>query len=133
MPRSIRSMAPVADSSAAGQTLALVVDALATYRLTRLVTADVISEPFRRSIVGRAMGWRPDDAALLATTAQEVVDSLDDPPKSARLITCRWCAGMWIAGGVVAARRLTPRGWDPVSRALALSGVAVLVSRLEDG
>jgi hypothetical protein len=133
MPRSTRSMAPVADSSAAGQTLALAVDALATYRLTRLVTADVISEPFRRSVVGRALGRRPDDAALLAGTAQEVVDSLDDPPKSARLITCRWCAGMWIAGGVVAARRLAPRGWDPVSRALALSGVAVLVSRLEDG
>jgi hypothetical protein len=133
MPRSTRALAPVPDSSVTGQALALVVDALATYRLTRLVTADVISEPFRRSVVGRALGWGPEEAASVVGTAQEVVDSLDDPPKSARLITCRWCAGMWIAGGVVAARRLSPRGWDPVSRALALSGVAVLVSRLEDG
>jgi hypothetical protein len=113
--------------------LELVVDALAAYRLTRLATADVISEPLRRSVVGRSLGWSEDDVVAAAGSAQEVVDTLADPPKLARLITCRWCAGMWIAGGVVAARRVAPAWWDPAAKALAFSAAAVLISRLEDG
>lgn len=103
------------------------------YRLTRLATADVISEPFRRSVVGRSLGWTRDDVAAAAPSAQEVVDALAEPPKLARLMTCRWCAGMWIAGGVVAARRVAPAWWDPAAKALALSAAAVLISGLEDG
>ncbi|MCU1498600.1 MAG: hypothetical protein JWM47_2553 [Acidimicrobiales bacterium] len=115
------------------EALDLLVDAFAAYRLTRLATADVISEPFRRSMVGRALGWGPEELAAASPTAQEAVDALDHPPKAARLITCRWCAGMWIAGGVVAARQVVPGAWAPVARALAVSSVAVLISRLEDG
>lgn len=110
--------------------IGLVVDALATYRLTRLATADVISEPVRMAVVRRA-GAKPapgqDDL-----TAQEVVEGIADPPKLATLVTCRWCAGVWIAVGVAAARRLAPDAWEPVGRALALSAAAVLLARLED-
>lgn len=108
------------------------IDALATYRLTRLATADIISEPWRRSVVERVV-----DPAVLSPSgperepAQEVVDGLTDPPKLARLVTCRWCAGMWIAGGVVAARHLAPKVWAPAAQGLALSAVAVLVARAE--
>jgi hypothetical protein len=119
------------DAAMAG--LELAVDVLATYRLTRLATADVISEPLRRSVVGRALGRSRDDMASVTETAQEVVDAIADPPKVARLVTCRWCAGMWIAGGVVAARRIAPTWWDPAAKALALSATAVLISRFEDG
>ncbi|HJR25152.1 MAG TPA: DUF1360 domain-containing protein [Acidimicrobiales bacterium] len=108
----------------------LVVDVLATYRLTRLATADVISEPVRMAFVRRT-GVIPPPGEEEAT-AQEVVDALEDPPKLATLVTCRWCAGMWIAAGVSAARRLTPEAWDPLARGLALSAGAVLLSRFED-
>src|SRR4051812_28578715 len=81
----------------------LVVDALATYRLTRLATADVISEPVRRSIVGRTLGWSGRDVDDAGPSAEAVVGDLSDPPKLAQLVTCRWCAGVWIAGGVVVA------------------------------
>ena len=108
----------------------LLVDALATYRLTRLATADVISEPVRMAVL-RKTGAEPppgeDDP-----TAQEVVESLKDPPRLATLITCRWCAGMWIAAAVTAARLGAPKAWEPVSRGLALSACAVLLSRFED-
>jgi len=108
----------------------LLVDALATYRLTRLATADVISEPVRMAVL-RKTGAEPppgeDDP-----TAQEVVESLQDPPRLATLITCRWCAGVWIAAGVTAARLAAPKAWEPVARGLALSACAVLLSRLED-
>jgi hypothetical protein len=108
----------------------LLVDGLATYRLTRLATADVISEPVRMAVLAHTGAEPPPGAE--DPTAQEVVESMKDPPRLATLITCRWCAGMWIAAGVTAARALAPRAWDPVARGLALSAGAVLLSRLED-
>ena len=110
--------------------LDLVIDGLATYRLTRLATADVISEPARMAVLRRvgAEPKSPDDDL----SAQEVVEAMDDPPRLATLVTCRWCAGMWIAGGVAALRRVAPDGWDPVARGLALAATAVLLSRFED-
>ena len=108
----------------------LVVDALATYRLTRLATADVISEPARMAVLRRAGATPAPGQEDL--TAQEVVEALADPPKLATLVTCRWCAGMWIAAGVATARRLAPNAWEPVGRALALSAAAVLLARFED-
>lgn len=110
--------------------MALLIDVLATYRLTRLVTADVISEPIRQALL-RTVGAEPPPGAD-DPTAEEVVESLAHPPRLATLITCRWCAGMWIAGGVSVARALAPRAWAPLSRGLALSAGAVLLARLED-
>ena len=121
----------VRDRGASERWLELLVDALATYRLTRLATADVISEPVRMAVLRRTGAEPPpgeDDPS-----AQEIVESLEDPPRLATLITCRWCAGIWIAAGVVAARTAVPRAWQPVSRGLALSATAVLLSRFEDG
>jgi hypothetical protein len=109
----------------------LALDLLATYRLTRLATADVISEPARMAVLKRVGAEPPpgeDDP-----TAQEVVESLEDPPRLATLVTCRWCAGMWIAAGVTAARLVAPRAWDVAARGLALSAGAVLLARFEDG
>lgn len=133
--RGRRGQSPVVRSSSRSpsEPLELVVDALAAYRLTRLATADVISEPWRRSLVDRMVPDGPEtQEALGSDTAQQVVDQLADPPKLARLVTCRWCAGMWIAGSVVAARRAAPRAWAPVATALALSAAASLLARAED-
>jgi hypothetical protein len=110
--------------------LGLVVDGLATYRLTRLATADIISEPVRMAVL-RRVGAEPQPGEE-DPTAQEVVESLDHPPRLATLVTCRWCAGIWIAAGVTAARLIAPRAWEPVARGLALSAGAVLLARFED-
>lgn len=110
--------------------LELAIDALATYRLTRLATADVISEPARRAVLrrtGTEVGPDQDDLS-----AVEVVEGLKDPPRLATLVTCRWCAGIWIAAAVTTARLVAPRSWQPASRGLALSAAAVLFARLED-
>jgi hypothetical protein len=110
-----------------GPWLDLLVDGLATYRLTRLATADIISEPARLAVLRRLRGdTGPEDV-----TAVELVESLDDPPPLATLITCRWCAGVWIAAGVAAARLMAPKVWDPAARALALAASAALLARLE--
>ena len=109
--------------------MTLLVDVLATYRLTRLATADVISEPARMAVL-RKVGADPPPGDE-DPTAQEVIEAMSEPPRLATLVTCRWCAGMWIAAGVCVARAAAPRAWEPVSRGLALSAGAVLLSRLE--
>ncbi len=113
-----------------GAWLDLLIDGLATYRLTRLATADVISEPVRMAVL-RLVGAEPPEGEE-DPTAQEVVESLKDPPRLATLVTCRWCAGIWIAAGVTVARVAAPKAWQPIGRGLALSAGAVLLSRLED-
>jgi hypothetical protein len=121
---------PRASRPSASPWMPLALDLLATYRLTRLATADVISEPVRMAVL-RRVGAEPPPGDE-DPTAQEVVESLQDPPRLATLVTCRWCAGMWIAAGVTAARLVAPRTWDVAARGLALSAGAVLLSRFED-
>jgi hypothetical protein len=113
--------------------LVLLTDVLATYRLTRLATVDVIAEPARRAVLRRTAAL-PADATVEEDprVAQDVVEDLEEPPRLATLVTCRWCAGVWIAAGVSVARLVAPAVWDPVARGLALSAGAVLLARLED-
>lgn len=114
----------------------LILDALAAHRLTRLVTADVITAPVRDRIIEWAYGrdGAPsevlDDAEAYGWTEAALND--DDPPKLATLVTCRWCTGAWVAAAVVAARYLAPRAWHPVATALAVSSAAALIAGLED-
>lgn len=91
----------------------IAVDALACYRLTRLVVKDELTAGMR-SRIEHAMhqGTRSADVAAKLST----------------LIQCPWCSSWWIACGVVAARRFAPRLWDPVAHALAFSAVTGIVS-----
>lgn len=115
-------------------TAELLEDALAVYRLTRLATADTITEPARRSFVAGLIeakhGPLSEDQRDAADTV-ELVKLTDDPPMLAVLITCRWCAGMWVAAGATVARAIAPRPWRTVARALTLASAAALVAGLE--
>jgi hypothetical protein len=116
-----------------GAAFDMVVDVLAAYRLTRLATADIISEPARQTAVTRLLRGSDHVPEMdHDQTAEQLVEAVKDPPKLARLITCRWCAGVWIAGAVVAARTLVPGRWDPIAKGLALSAGAALLARFED-
>lgn len=82
--------------------LLLLIYALAVTRVTGLIVADTITEPIRDRIVG----W------------------LDDTPGSAgewfaSLITCPWCAGMWVS--LVAAPLVWFWGDSPVMLIPALA------------
>jgi hypothetical protein len=85
--------------------LDLVIDVLATSRLTRLATEDELTQPFRDYVTGRWQG-----------------------SKLAYFVTCPFCVSVW-AGLVVAGSPL-PR-W--VKRTLACSEATILVRRLSDG
>jgi hypothetical protein len=83
------------------------VDALATFRLVRLVQRDSIIDRPRQ----RAFAW------------------LDDHhPRLSELGECSWCLSIWVAAGVVVARRVAPTVWGPVARLLAASAVAGIAS-----
>ena len=114
----------------------LAVDAVACYRITRLLVADRITAPLR-------------DAAIRASyVASEGADSVEDweadsPHETwsdraaedpgagtwlGRLLTCPWCTGVWVAIAVVAARRLAPRWWAPVAETASVAAAAGLLS-----
>lgn len=120
----------------------LLVDAVACYRLTRLVTADTITDPFREAVIAWAYvsdpereEALPDRPAVITASGpdawQQIVHIDVDPPKLATLVTCRWCSGIWVALGIVfIARRF--RGWPAFADALACSAAAALLAGLEE-
>ena len=90
------------------RTTDLIVDALAAYRLTRLLVSDGIVDEQRHAVVERLRRGRHR--------------------KLVELAECPWCIGFWVACGVVAARRVTPRVWSPVADAFAFSAVSGLLA-----
>lgn len=89
-------------------TLWLIITALATYRLTRLVTADEITKALRGWVVDRSQWF-------------------------GYLVTCDWCLSMWVAP--VPALAVTiygdVRAVQVALVALALSGLTGLLSLVE--
>lgn len=106
--------------------VAFVVVALAAYRLTRIVTLDTISDPFRARL--HRWAWNDDDPV-------EGVDDEGRPAFFARpraawrtwvdgLVTCPLCLGVWVSAATYAAWRW----WDvaPVRAVIAIFAVAGL-------
>ena len=90
--------------------LELVIYGLATYRLTRLITRDSITEPIREWI------WRRR------------------PPEKSKigyLFTCEWCMSIWTASPLIASSMITAVT-DVVAAVLALSAAAGLLTAYED-
>lgn len=113
----------------------LAIDALAAYRLTRLVTRDHLTKEARAVLVATAYEaaevvprgtdrWQADDWL-------EHVEHDPRPPLLAKLITCSWCAGVYVAGSVVAARAVGGRPWDLAARVLATAAVVGLLAEHE--
>lgn len=89
----------------------LAISALATYRLTRLITTDEIFSPVRDKI------WETN------------------PPESSRLgylLTCNWCSSIYAASALKISRMIAPRTTTAVETILALSAVAGLIAAHTD-
>jgi hypothetical protein len=116
----------------------LILDAAATYRLTRLVTADTITQHTRDTIIRWTYRNHPGlhHAALNADQTPGAWQhwAEDDPhaPKLATLITCRWCAGIWLGFLTIALRKIAPRQWRPAAYALTCASAAAWLARLEN-
>lgn len=85
------------------------VDALATYRLTRLLQQDTV--PPLPAVRERLM------ARYGASPYSELLD-------------CPWCLSVWLGLVVAALRRVCPRLWGITAHALAASAVTGLLSQV---
>jgi Protein of unknown function (DUF1360) len=82
------------------QAISLIIDIIATYRLTKLVMEDEITEGLR-----------------------EFVYTHFPKGKLAYLISCPWCISIWAAIVIFAIRRFYPQYADTLSSVLAASAV----------
>lgn len=81
--------------------LHLIIDAVAVFRLTKLMTDDYITEDIRNYIF----------------------DHTSKDSKLRYFITCGWCTSMWAAIGLVALRRIHEPTANIISTSLALSAI----------
>ena len=89
----------------------ILLNSLATYRLTRLVIQDEIT-------------------AELRAKAFEQIAKLPDPlaTKLTFLLTCPWCVGIWAAGAILVLRKTSPELAEFITGLLAASAVAGVIS-----
>lgn len=92
-----------------GRSLALVVDALAVYRLVKLVRDDRITERMRVAAIERY--GQPEDS------------------KVTYLMHCPWCLSIYLGAAITLSRRRWPRGTALAARTLALSATTGLLSQ----
>lgn len=88
--------------------LDLVCDAVACYRLTRLVVDDTMGQPARDAA----------ERAAAAVAGERGVEWAQE------LTGCYWCTGIWAAAAITGARALAPGCWRLASRALTMATVA---------
>lgn len=92
--------------------LTFAVDALATYRLQKLVRDDKITEPLREWVYHKY--GEPHESKL------------------AYLTTCPWCLSIYAGLGLSFARMIAPGPTNALARGLALSAIAGIMAERED-
>lgn len=96
----------------------LLVDALAVYRIVRLVQTDSISDRLRLRVL-RAHPTHPSTPRA---------GELPDPPPMSTLLVCAWCLSPWVALAALAATVWLPWLWVWAAVPLALSAAAGYLS-----
>lgn len=99
---------------------------LAIARLTRLVTTDVVFQPFRRWVIRHRPNPNPPTEPGLPEADQPA-----DEDWLVYLVHCRWCTSVWISFPVAAVVYNWPTSWPVQIGLLALT--ASLVSGLVAG
>jgi hypothetical protein len=104
----------------------LTCDALAVYRLAKLITADTITEPLREKL--RQAALRKDGRTIAADHEQGYA-IMDFAAKTKlawlfELVTCPWCVSIYAATAVVALTKFIPGIWQYPAMGLALSAAA---------
>lgn len=105
-----------------------VLDGLAVWRLTRLVTQDAITGGLRERVREAEEARRGDPCFDLITSDRRWGPQVaQSPGPFTFLVNCTACASVWIAVGAVALRAVSPGAWRALRAPLALSGTALLL------
>jgi hypothetical protein len=86
--------------------LKLLVNSLAAFRITRLVTQDTITGKIR----------------------ERLIEKFGEESPLSELIQCNWCTGVWVAGGVTVASRLFPKTWEKTATMLAYAAITGIIA-----
>lgn len=97
----------------------LLVDALAVFRLTRLIMVDTVTARLRQRLIGRRPGTTRNMGGERIMVAAR--------PKLAELLACPWCLSVWLAVAVTACQVLAPGVWIYGACVLAFSAIAGLL------
>lgn len=97
-----------------------VIDFLAVYRITRLITADALFDD-----------WRDSALEEIDLAHQSGLISAKASEKIQYLLTCPWCMSIWVAGAVAVIERIAPKAWRVAASVLAASAVAGLLASNE--
>ena len=127
--------------------MTLILAALFVYRLTRLVVSDTITEPLRNRLLAR---WPSDDTEFTdewvegeppTTRYGAPVAWLDpvwiplEPHWFGQLITCPWCASIWVGAlvtvGLWAVDAATLGWWGWVMLPFVFSAITGLLTAQE--
>lgn len=92
----------------------MILEALATQRLTQLVVKDEITRPVRELVTNWADRHPPETL----------------PDRLGYLVDCPACASVWAAGAVMVLRRFPAGRW--IIGVLALSGAALMAKAATD-
>jgi hypothetical protein len=98
--------------------LNLVTDALATYRLTRLIQRDTVTQPLRDLVFAHF----PDPSDPATNQAKN----------PAYLLVCPHCLSIYAATLITLGRIVAPRTTAAASRILALSAVTSIIAEREE-
>lgn len=105
------------------QLLELAVDAAATARITRWLVLDDGPPPWgekrqKLRVWLRARGGNCDDYGRTPCAWCTWANGTE----------CPWCVGVYVAAGVLVARRVAPRAWPVVARWLTAAQIAGLLA-----
>lgn len=106
--------------------------ALASYRVTRIVTQDKITEPVFDLIRQRLeYRWIHRNTVPGSDAEFDAIESDEYNSKLAYLLSCAWCLGFWVSGAATLLVSLA-YGLDyPVFTWLASSTIVGLIGRID--
>lgn len=105
----------------------LLVDAAATYRLTRLVSRDALTQGLR----DRVMAYEHRADRDVVAHRHRYGAEIGDLGPLSYFVGCPWCVSVWVGLGVAVARRVVPAGWGLVAAGLAASAATGWLSERE--
>lgn len=108
----------------------VIVNALAAFRVTRLLVVDGVPPlpRVRAAILRFALArWRKRHPPY---GVDQVRDVYGDEPPLASLITCAWCVGWWVSAAVAVLATVAAPWWYLLAGALALSAITGIVTMI---
>lgn len=113
-----------------------VIEALCVYRITRLVVEDYLFQVQREAIIRFAYQRKGHSTGAHVPPGGWIRQLEDDdaPPHLAYLITCPWCASMYVAAVVAGLGAIFVTDWGvaiTVAAAFAVSAVCGLIATFD--